>query len=75
LTWGAALFCRGYLVAMLVFGRYSITVESQGGRQWFRLRLGRSVLADHVASMAELERELARHGLTLGQFTEAGNDE
>jgi hypothetical protein len=44
----------------------------QGARQWFRLRLGSSVLADDVATVAELERELARYGLTLADFTEAG---
>lgn len=53
---------------MLVFGRYRVTVEREGRRQWFRLWLGGSVLADEVATVAELERELARYGLRLDQF-------
>lgn len=53
---------------VLVFQRYRITVEAEGRRQWFRLWLGSALLADDVATVAELERELARHGLTLDQF-------
>lgn len=43
-------------------------MESDGGRQWFRLYLGRSLVADKIWSEADLERELARYGLTLDQF-------
>lgn len=46
-------------------------MEAQGRRQWFRLRLGDAVLADDIASVAELERELARHGLSLDRFEQA----
>lgn len=55
---------------MWVFDRYRITVESDRGRQWFRLWLGESLLADNLGSVAELERKLARYGLTLDQFEE-----
>lgn len=55
---------------MLVSGRYSITVEREGARSWFRLRLGSSVVADRVWSEAELVRELARYGLTLADFAD-----
>ncbi len=50
------------------YGRWRITVESDGSRQWFRLRLGRSVVADRLWSEADLVRELARYGLSLDQF-------
>jgi hypothetical protein len=53
---------------VLRHGRYTISVERQGAREWFRLRLGTSVLADRVWTVADLERELARYGLTLADF-------
>ena len=56
------------------YGRYRITVESSGRRTWFRLWLGSALLADNLATPAEVERELARHGLTLADFEdEPGN--
>lgn len=55
---------------MLVFEQYTITVERQGRRQWFRLRMGQAVIADNLPSMAALERELARYGLALADFRE-----
>lgn len=51
-------------------------MESDGRRTWFRLWLGRSLLADDLGSPVEVEAELARHGLTLDQFEdEPDNDE
>ncbi len=50
------------------FGGWRIPVEGDGPRQWFRLWLGRSLVADLLWSEADLVRELARYGLTLDQF-------
>jgi hypothetical protein len=50
------------------YRRWRITVERDGARRWFRLRLGRSVVADWLWSEADLVRELARYGLTLADF-------
>ena len=56
------------------FGRWRISVESQGGRQWFRLYLGRSVVADRLWTPEDLERALEPYGLTVDQFEdEPGN--
>ncbi len=43
-------------------------MESQGGRRWFRLYLGRSVVADHLWTPEDLERALEPYGLTLDRF-------
>ncbi len=56
------------------FGEFRISVERDGGREWFRLYLGRSLVADRLWSVAELERALEPYGLTLDQF-EDDNDE
>ncbi len=48
-------------------------MESDGGREWFRLYLGRSVVADRLWTLADLERALEPYGLALEQF-EPDND-
>lgn len=45
-----------------------MTAEQDGGRRWFRLWLGRSLVADLLWTQEDLERELARWGLTLADF-------
>ncbi len=50
------------------YGQFRITVEREGSRLWYRLHLGRSVVADRLWTLAELERALAAYGLTVDQF-------
>ncbi len=57
------------------YGRWRITVESDGSRRWFRLWLGRSVVADRLWTLADLARALEPYGLTLADFEdEPGSD-
>ncbi len=51
-------------------------MESDGGRRWFRLWQGRALVADHLGTPTDVERELKPYGLTLADFEpEPGNDE
>ncbi len=43
-------------------------MESDGDRQWYRLWQGRALVADHLWTPADVERELAPYGLTLADF-------
>ncbi len=49
-------------------------MESEGGRQWFRLWLGRSVVADRLWTQDELVRELGRYGLSLADFEDEADE-
>lgn len=49
--------------------------RSEAGRQWFRLYLGRTLMADNLWSEADLLRELERHGLTVADFQPDADDQ
>ncbi len=49
-------------------------MERDGGREWFRLHLGRSVVADRLWTLSDLERALEPYGLTLDQFEDESDE-